>query len=641
MSAIYGAIDLHGGKIDESYKDRFTEKFANCRIDRYGHLVHENVYMSCGIQYFYKRAEREKLPIHDADDIFLTADCVIDNRKTLIKELSLDNDVADGDIILAGYRKWGKECVSHFEGPFSFVIYDKSKNEIMVAADQFSQRCLFYHERNGVLYFSTLFFPIKEVSGLEFEKNDRWLIDAISVIGPTVISEPKETALKDVFKVVCGTYILFSLDKNGKTIVSENRYYDPARTIPTDWSITHSQSEEMVREVMNGVIEKILDEQDNVAAQISSGLDSTTVACIAARILSKRGGKIHGYTSVPLKEANLKDTGWTVYDETEGAKKVYSMYPNIEPHFVDSAGRSFLMEAEEHIDYLELPCKSQQNAIWLDEINIQASREGARILLNGGTGNSTISAGDFGDILYYYVTHFKLSKAKKVLNRLKALGSGRKKVVKLMIKDVLGYYTWYFKPEEKDCYLRNVTRKDVGEKVELTKRFRKSFMHYYPYRDMKRMRKIFYYLDAYSQIGEYDTKASLKCGILSRDPMCSVQLVDLCCKLPMCCYADSDYDRRLCRAGMRGIVPDEILDNMTHRGSQSGDNNYRVAQSWNMVRDKWIEKVLSKDVLEYLSEEKIKKILDVCDKGIDKADFSSVYQLSNLYAFALYLEKLN
>jgi hypothetical protein len=92
---------------------------------------------------------------------------------------------------------------------------------------------------------------------------------------------------------------------------------------------------------------------------------------------------------------------------------------------------------------------------------------------------------------------------------------------------------------------------------------------------------------------------------------------------------------------MRGIVPDEILDNMTHRGSQSGDNNYRVAQSWNMVRDKWIEKVLSKDVLEYLSEEKIKKILDVCDKGIDKADFSSVYQLSNLYAFALYLEKLN
>ncbi|SFB84191.1 asparagine synthase-related protein [Butyrivibrio sp. YAB3001] len=641
MSAIYGAIDLNGGSIDEKIADRFDEAYAKCKIDRNKRLISGNVYMHCGLQIFYPHAEAEQLPLYDEENnLYLTSDCVLDNRKKLISELGLNATTPDGEIILEAYKKWGKESLEHLEGLFSFVLYDKKKNEIFAAVDQFSQRCLFYHLRDGVFYFSTLFFPIPKASLLKFEENERWLIDCISLISPAVSTEQKETALKGIEKIICGTYITVAKEKASDYKIKEKRYYDPNATVKTDWNMTLEESEELVRKTFKEALQDVLQEQTDVAAQLSSGLDSSTVVCNAAPILAERGGKIYSYTAVPDSDAGVKNTRGILYDETDGVMKIANMYSNIVPEFVDSKGRYYLWEAEDFVETCELPCKSQQNMIWGDEISKKARERGMRIILCGSTGNCTASAGKFEDVIYYYLGKLDFRKVNSIFNVFRDNGISRKRFFKALLKRHFGYYKWYFDAKMRDCYSNNVTNHALGEKYDLSKRLRKGFMHYRPYENMKRMREAFYLIPAYSQIGEYDTKDSLKNGILSRDPMQTVKIINMCYKIPIYCYANADYERRLIRVGMKGIVPDDIRKNMFQRGRQSGDNSYRLGKSWEKVKEKWVKKVYSDDVMRYLDKDKIDALLKEYANGIDKADMASSYRASNLYSFGIFIEKI-
>ncbi|MBR5635783.1 MAG: hypothetical protein IKW81_02490, partial [Pseudobutyrivibrio sp.] len=412
MSAIFGAIDFSGKEVSRALGENFLANYQKYKIDRMEQISEGNLFMGCGIQYFNHEAEREQLPYYDAErNIFFTADCVIDNREELIETLGLENNVPDGRIILEAYYKWGKGCLQKLRGPFSFVVYERETGKVFMAVDHFAQRCLMYHLRDGVLYFSTLLFPMIDSLGLKFFENERWLLDSISVRGAIMVSEPKETSVQDVYKVVAGNYIEFYLKEDNKIYKNEVRYFNPERDVKTDYTITQEQSEKMIRSVMSKNISQIIREDVEIASQLSSGLDSSTVACTAAGQLAARGRTLYTYTSVPDKDANLKNKGYFVTDEREGVEKICREYPNIEPTFVDTKGRNILKEIDDILDCWEMPCKSQQNAIWVDEISKLASKRGCRILLCGATGNTTLSAGDNACAFAYYAKRLRFIKA--------------------------------------------------------------------------------------------------------------------------------------------------------------------------------------------------------------------------------------
>ncbi len=639
MSAIYGAIDLSRKKINEKLPEDFYREYKDCKIDRWGHVNSNNVFMSCAVQFFYKRAENEMLPLKENNgSLIMTADCVLDNYRELIKELDLSPKKADGDVIFAAYKKWGKECVSHLKGLFAFVIYDTVKNEIFAAVDQFSQRCLFYHIRDGIFYFSTLFFPLLNATKLGFEENERWLVDTVSLRSPSMMTEPVESAAKGVFKIESGTYIIVNKEEN--VSVLKKRYYSPKDSIKVDWSVTLEKSEKMIKELMADITEKILWQQDNVAAELSSGLDSSTVACNAALHLSKKNGKVYSFTAVPTKEAKIKNTKHMLYDETEGVQSICGAYPNISPTFVECGDKDYLLHADEIIKIWELPCKSQQNAIWTDEIAKKASEKGCKILLNGATGNTTISVGNYCNVAYYYFKKMQLIKAYHMFDAFKNAGISRKRLIKALFKDVIDYYLWYISPHKKDCYLNNLTKRKVGEKNSLSARFRKNQMHYFPFDSFERIHEEMYMPVANAQMGELDTKTSLKYGVLPRDPMRTTEMLNLCMSLPIYCFADDKYDRRLVRVGMKDIVPKPIREDVFRRGRQSGDNTFRVSRSWREVREKWLASVYSEDVLHYVEKDKLDEFVKRIDGRIDEAEPIDILQISDLYSFALYIKML-
>ncbi|MCR4634749.1 MAG: hypothetical protein K5754_00830, partial [Butyrivibrio sp.] len=87
MSAIWGCIDLSGADIDQCIPDKMSECTYKYKIDRREAIVDKNIFMACGLQYINKESRYEKMPFVK-DDIYYTADVILDNRQQLISETS-------------------------------------------------------------------------------------------------------------------------------------------------------------------------------------------------------------------------------------------------------------------------------------------------------------------------------------------------------------------------------------------------------------------------------------------------------------------------------------------------------------------------------------------------------------------------
>lgn len=637
MSAIYGAICLEEKHDFSDLAQKWKSVYDTYCIDRQEQILSDCAFMGCAVQYFTEIAKKEQLPIWNRErNILFTADCVLDNREELSKALGVDEELPDGQLLYRAFLKWGKDCCEKLRGVFSFVAYDLQKREVFLATDQFSQRCLFYHIRDGILYFSTLLRPLLKDSGLTFEKNERWLVDTVSIRAAVMITEPRETALKEVYKVVSGKYVIV----DSKGMVSEHCYYNPRTAYRVDSSITLKQSEVLVRERMSAIVKGIIREGNHIGAQLSCGLDSSTVACVAAGQLAGMGKELRSYTSIPDSEAKLQNKGGILYDESEGVKIICKAYPNIVPTFVDAKGRVYLEEAGEQVAIWEMPCKSQQNAVWIDEIYRRAKRDGCRIMLGGSTGNCTISAGSIQDTAWEELKKCHLRKAYHMFDGVSLVGVSRKKYVKALLNEVKTYFRWYVDSRERDCYLYTVTRKELGEAHRLTERFHKEMFHFKPFKSFARMHEEMYMLNANAQIGEIDTKHSLQYGILLRDPMRTVDFLELSFRLPMECFASVDYDRRLVRVGMEGIVPEKIRKDVLHRGRQSGDNIYRIGTVWEKLLPQIKELLYKEQMLHYLDKEKLDRLFDGLTKEKLEERKIDVLLVVDLYSFGRYLEYL-
>jgi asparagine synthase (glutamine-hydrolysing) len=546
--------------------------------------------------------------------------------------------VSDGYLLYLGYLKWGRECVKHYRGVFSFAVYDRAKNSLLLYADHFANNCLYYFVRDKVVYFSTMLFPIVEASGLKFDTNDRWLLECLTVRGPVLMQEPRECAYIGVYKVPAGHYIEVI---DGK--VEEHCYWNPIKNAKYNPDITDSEAMALTRKYVSDSVECCIRTSGEVAVSLSSGLDSTTVAAYAAMGLDKKGRRLYGFTSVPIGKNSEINTKHTICDETEGVLELCKMYPNIEPDFMECAGKNILTEAASIVERWELPCMSQQNGVWTGEIRKRAREKNCKIMLSGATGNTTISAGKPEEYILDLVRHLKFRKAnsdlKYILKRYNIYG--RKYFIKYIWKLYKEYLGNYINRSKAKCYKDTVTRQDIAEKNNLSKRYYKKILGYKPVNKIEDIHQTAYTLKCCAQIGEIGTKNCLRYGILDRDPYRNVEFVEFLCSLPMRCFVDKEHERKLIRGYMDGIIPDSIRLDELRRGLQSSDNAYRISKSWKNERTNIRKVLLSDGSLKYMDKDKIYDFFDRIDEdNLEKCEMD-MRMIVDAYTFGLFLEKIN
>ena len=62
---------------------------------------------------------------------------------------------SDTEVILAAYHEWGKECLSHFNGMFAFLIFDRINFTLFAARDRFGVKPLYYRVSKDYVAFAS------------------------------------------------------------------------------------------------------------------------------------------------------------------------------------------------------------------------------------------------------------------------------------------------------------------------------------------------------------------------------------------------------------------------------------------------------------------------------------------------------
>lgn len=193
-----------------------------------------------------------------------------DIRADLIEKGHIFTTATDSEVLLHGYEEYGTGLLNKLRGMFSFVIWDKTTNELFGARDFFGIKPLYYTEMKGTFMFGSEIKSFLEHPHFEKELNERALENYLSF----QYSAGSETFFKGVYKFPPAHYFKY---KDGKMDIE--RYWLPEFNAEEDKSIEYWTDE--IEKTFDNSIEAHKISDVEVGSFLSSGVDSSYVACSA------------------------------------------------------------------------------------------------------------------------------------------------------------------------------------------------------------------------------------------------------------------------------------------------------------------------------------------------------------------------
>ena len=221
-----------------------------------------------------REARLEKQPLVASDGRILAADVRIDNRDELFAATHniLNSRSTDAYYLMAAHNRWGMEFPFHVVGEYAFVLLDSREQRLFLCRDHVGARPLYYHHDKDRLIVSSQLAPLLDLPGVSRDINEEYVAGYMAR-GPRVGLTP----YKHIHSVL-PAHILMVTESGCST---EKRYWqlEPGREI--GFSSDAEYEESFRYHVRNAVLAPLRTDRP-VMIELSGGLDSSTVACIAA-----------------------------------------------------------------------------------------------------------------------------------------------------------------------------------------------------------------------------------------------------------------------------------------------------------------------------------------------------------------------
>jgi asparagine synthase (glutamine-hydrolysing) len=217
----------------------------------------------------------EKQPFFAPEGHVLLWDGRLDNRNTLLATLGLSNPITDVELVAACYAKWGKEFPQHLMGDFSLCLWDPRYQCLMLARDPFGARQLFYYKTAARIFWASDIAPLVRLA------DDISAIDEEYIAGyMTGTEQPGHTPYKSISSVLPGTVLVVT--RNG---IQSSQFWDidPGNEIRY---ATDGQYEEHFFQLFQEAVSCRLRVEGVAFAELSGGLDSSSIVCMADHVLT-------------------------------------------------------------------------------------------------------------------------------------------------------------------------------------------------------------------------------------------------------------------------------------------------------------------------------------------------------------------
>lgn len=241
------------------------------------------------------------------DDLALAFNGELYNYKEVRAELlGLGHEfktASDTEVVLCAYRQWAETCVERFEGMWALALVDHTRGRLWLSRDRFGEKPLFTYWFGETLYFASEIKGLIALTGRRLTPSSKQVRRYLAA-GYRSLFMSSGGFYEDVQEIPSASSAVFEKPHSPRP-----RKYWSVRFQP-DPKITLSQACDGVREHLLRALEIRLRADVPLAFCLSGGIDSGTLAGMAAK---QFGAEVHGFTIVDDDER---------YDESVNAAQV-------------------------------------------------------------------------------------------------------------------------------------------------------------------------------------------------------------------------------------------------------------------------------------------------------------------------------
>jgi asparagine synthase (glutamine-hydrolysing) len=207
---------------------------------------------------------------------------------------------SDTEVLLAAWRYWGLACLRRFIGMFAFAVYDRHDQSLTLARDAFGIKPLYFSLDENYFSFAS---EIPALLKLLPQKPELNLQRAYDYLAHGRYDDRDQTFFKGVTSLLPGHILRVNLRSISSSVTE--RWWWPA--IDERFDISFAEATVQLREMFLKNIELHLRSDVPVGAALSGGLDSSAVVC-AMRYLEPNI-PIHTFTYV-AKGTAINEESW-------------------------------------------------------------------------------------------------------------------------------------------------------------------------------------------------------------------------------------------------------------------------------------------------------------------------------------------
>ena len=244
----------------------------------------------------------------------------LDNRTDVERWTGANaGDLSDTELVVDAIAQRGASCIPDLLGDFAFLAWHPRTLTGVMACDVFAVRKLYYAKRLHLLAVSSR----AEALALGNQYDQQYLAERVAVCEPA----PGSTAFAGVKAVPAAGLVLFDENK-----LTTRRYWSVqtfTTTPPLEADATEAAQE--CRRLLEISVRRRLTGRADTWAQLSGGMDSSSVVCVA-ETLTRRGDIAAGLSGT----VTYVDTCGTGADEREYSDAVISKWGLCNETIVDA-----------------------------------------------------------------------------------------------------------------------------------------------------------------------------------------------------------------------------------------------------------------------------------------------------------------
>jgi asparagine synthase (glutamine-hydrolysing) len=294
MSGIAGIWHLDGRPVDPAGFEKMMDVIRYRGPDGSGSYSGGSVML--GHQQLCTTPESldERQPLRSADGMLcLTADARVDNRAELRRDLEAHGFTprteTDAELILGAYEVWSEDCPLHILGDFAFALWDGRRRQLFCARDPIGARMLYYHHDARSFRFASVASAL--LADGEIRREPNLTLMQLYLLGK---HNPHESLFKGISRLPPAQRLVLR-DGSRHT----GRYWDPTPKTTIRYKSDEEYAEHF-RALFGESVRARLRSHRPVGSTLSGGLDSSSVVCMAQKLMGEGNAAAPGFESYSL-----------------------------------------------------------------------------------------------------------------------------------------------------------------------------------------------------------------------------------------------------------------------------------------------------------------------------------------------------